>query len=149
MSAANNDEPLSLEGLVFEAVTVVEQGNVSRKLDMGNEETKLALGNYSIDVAAGAVEISAMQSITLKVGTSKIVLDQSGVTIDGIMIAVTGVAKVDVGAPLTTVKADGIASVGSIAKAVFEYKIITHTNKIKIFLIATKKILLCKKFLFL
>lgn len=64
----------------------IDMGNRSTTLKMGNDTTELKLGNLSIKCALGAVSIEAMQSITLKVGQSTIVVDQTGVTIKGMMI---------------------------------------------------------------
>jgi type VI secretion system secreted protein VgrG len=49
-----------------------------------------------------------MQSITLKVGQNSIEINQSGITIKGIMVKVEGTAMVDAKAPMTTVKGDGM-----------------------------------------
>ena len=52
--------------------------------------------------------MTAMQSIELKVGSSSVKLDQSGVTIKGMMIKAKGTAMAEVKAPMTTVKGDGM-----------------------------------------
>jgi type VI secretion system secreted protein VgrG len=64
----------------------IDTGNRSTTLKMGNDTTALKMGNLSIKCDLGAVTIEAMQSITLKVGQSTIVVDQTGVTIKGMMI---------------------------------------------------------------
>jgi type VI secretion system secreted protein VgrG len=64
----------------------IEMGNRSTTLKMGNDTTELKMGNLSIKCDLGAVTIEAMQSITLKVGQSSLVVDQTGVTIKGMMI---------------------------------------------------------------
>jgi len=78
--------------------TTLNQGNQSTKLDMGNQSTtldkgnqsiKLAMGNQSTNVDLGKIDITAMQSITLTVGANSIKIDQSGVTIQGIMVKIT------------------------------------------------------------
>jgi type VI secretion system secreted protein VgrG len=66
----------------------LDQGNQSTTLKMGNQSTELNMGNQSTNVDLGSISMEAMQSITLKVGQSKITIDQMGVTIEGMMIKV-------------------------------------------------------------
>ncbi|MFT8247003.1 type VI secretion system Vgr family protein [Roseomonas sp. BN140053] len=82
-------------------VTEVSKGDETRKIAMGNRSTEISMGNETlsvkmgnIDVKAdlGKIDIEAMQSITLKVGGSSIVIDQIGVTIKGtVKVEVKGV----------------------------------------------------------
>jgi type VI secretion system secreted protein VgrG len=66
----------------------IDMGNQTNTLKMGNQSTKLNMGNQSTNCDLGAISMEAMQSITLKVGASKITIDQMGVTIEGMMIKV-------------------------------------------------------------
>jgi type VI secretion system secreted protein VgrG len=66
--------------------TTVEMGNVSMTVSMGNESHSLKLGNFALKCDLGAITLEAMQSITLKVGQSSVVVDQLGVTTKGMMI---------------------------------------------------------------
>ena len=66
--------------------TTVEMGNASLTVSMGNESHKIKLGNYELKCDLGMITLEAMQSITLKVGQSSLVLDQTGVTTKGMMI---------------------------------------------------------------
>jgi type VI secretion system secreted protein VgrG len=59
------------------------KGNENHEIT-GNNEKKVT-GTYTNDVT-GAITIESKQSITLKVGGNSIVIDQSGITIKGIMI---------------------------------------------------------------
>lgn len=59
------------------------KGNESHEIT-GNNDKKVT-GTYSNDVT-GSITIESKQSITLKVGGNSIVIDQSGITINGIMI---------------------------------------------------------------
>ncbi|MBS1857937.1 MAG: type VI secretion system tip protein VgrG [Acidobacteria bacterium] len=70
--------------------TELKMGNQSTTLDMGNQSTELKLGNQSTQVDLGKIDMTAMQSITLTVGGSSIKVDQMGVTIQGMMIKITG-----------------------------------------------------------
>ncbi len=64
----------------------IDTGNRSTTIKMGNDATELKMGNLSVKCALGAITMEAMQSITLKVGQSTVVIDQTGVTIKGMMI---------------------------------------------------------------
>jgi type VI secretion system secreted protein VgrG len=79
----------------------LNQGNQSVTLDMGNQTTKLSMGNQTTNLDLGQATTEAMQSITLKVGANSIVIDQTGVTIKGIMITIEGEA-------ITEVKGDAV-----------------------------------------
>jgi type VI secretion system secreted protein VgrG len=86
----------------------IKQGNQKTTLDMGNDSTLLKMGNMDTKLNLGKEEREAMQSIELKVGQSSVKLDQTGVTIKGIMINIEGQAMVTVKSPMTTVKGDGL-----------------------------------------
>ncbi|WP_237216239.1 type VI secretion system Vgr family protein [Falsiroseomonas oryziterrae] len=95
----------------------VKQGNLETKVDTGNYDigvksgnmgTKVDTGNYTLKTSAGAVTIEAGQSITLKVGSNSVVIDNTGITIKGTMLTLKGDAKADLVSPMTTVKGDGM-----------------------------------------
>ncbi|MGH7024964.1 MAG: type VI secretion system Vgr family protein [Caulobacteraceae bacterium] len=75
----------------------VEQGNESVKVSQGNMSIDVAQGNYSLATDLGSVNVKAMQQIVLTVGQNSITIDQTGVTINGLMIDVEGSA-------MTTIK---------------------------------------------
>jgi type VI secretion system secreted protein VgrG len=64
----------------------VEQGNLSTTVSKGSSSHTVSLGDMTIKCDAGSVTIEAMQKITLKVGSSTVVIDQMGVTTKGTMI---------------------------------------------------------------
>jgi type VI secretion system secreted protein VgrG len=68
----------------------LDQGNKSTTLKMGNDSTTLNMGNQTTSIKLGKQETTAMQSIELKVGGSKILINQMGVTIEGMMIKING-----------------------------------------------------------
>jgi type VI secretion system secreted protein VgrG len=86
----------------------VEQGNRTLKIQKGNVSETLDLGNHDLKISAGAQTTEAMQSITLKVGSNSIKIDQTGITINGMMVKVEGTTMLDAKSPLTTVKGDGM-----------------------------------------
>jgi len=90
---------------------VVDQGNQTITLNSGNQTTELKAGNQSTKVDAGTITTEAMQSITLKVGQNSIVIDQTGVTIKGLMITVQGQVQVKVTSPMTQINGDAMTTV--------------------------------------
>jgi type VI secretion system secreted protein VgrG len=86
----------------------VKTGNLDESVDMGNYKVGVKMGNYTLKTDLGAVTIEAMQSITLKVGTNSVEISQSGITIKGLMLTLKGTAMAELGAPMTTVKGDGM-----------------------------------------
>ena len=78
------------ETIVKDTTIEIKQGNHSTTVDMGNQSIQVKMGNQTTKVDLGKIDIEAMQSITLKVGQSSIVIDQMGVTVKGMMIKVQG-----------------------------------------------------------
>jgi type VI secretion system secreted protein VgrG len=89
--------------------TKVDQGNVSTKVAMGNVSTKVDMGNVSLKAGLGKVAYEAMQGIELKVGQSSITIDQTGIKIKGMMVAIEGQMQTEVKGLMT--KVDGSAMV--------------------------------------
>jgi type VI secretion system secreted protein VgrG len=83
-------------------------GNDMLTVEKGNCNTKVNMGNYVLDVDAGKATITAMTSIELKVGGNSIKIEQSGITIKGVMVTVQADAKLDAKSPMTTVNGDGM-----------------------------------------
>ncbi len=77
-------------------------------LEQGNDSTTVSMGDHSLDVSAGKSTVEAAVSIELKVGSNSIKIDQSGITIKGIMIKIEGSATAEMKSPMTTVKGDGM-----------------------------------------
>lgn len=100
--------------------TTLEQGSETRELkmgdrsttlDMGNDTLELKLGNQSTKLDLGAASTEAMQSIELKVGANSVTIDQTGVTIKGMLISIEGQVQTEVKGLLTTVNADALLQV--------------------------------------
>ena len=68
----------------------VKQGNLTTKLDLGKSTTE------------------AMQSIELKVGQNSVKIDQSGITIKGMMVKIEGSTMSEMKAPMTTINGDAM-----------------------------------------
>lgn len=93
-------ETISIDG--NQSLTIT-QGNQSTLLKMGNQSTELSIGNQSTKVDLGSVSITAMQSITLTVGSNSITIDPTGITLNGLMLELTGSTSIDVESPMVDV----------------------------------------------
>lgn len=89
----------------------LNMGNQATTLKMGNQDTKIQTGNQTTKLDLGKSSTETMQGIELKVGANSIKIDQSGITLEGLLVKVTGKMMAEVSAPLTTVKADGVLTV--------------------------------------
>jgi len=92
-----------------ESITI---GN-GRTAEISAKDDKLTVkqGDLSIEVSMGKATITAMQSIELKVGSSKIRIDQNGVSITGLVINVSGDATVSIDAPMTSISGDATMTI--------------------------------------
>jgi type VI secretion system secreted protein VgrG len=86
----------------------ISQGNRETTLGQGNDSKNVKMGNHSINVGMGKSTIEAMTSIELKVGGNSIKIDQSGITIKGLMVKIQADAMLEAKSPMTTVKGDGM-----------------------------------------
>ena len=89
----------------------VTDGNHSIAISKGNLSTDVKMGNVSLKAGLGKIDNEAMQSIELKVGQSSIKLDQTGVTIKGMMIKIEGQIQTQVKGMMTQVNADAMLMV--------------------------------------
>ncbi len=86
----------------------IKQGNRKTQLDMGNAELVLKMGNKTTKIDLGKSTTEAMQSIEMKVGENSIKVDQTGVTIKGLMVKIEGTAMAEMKAPMTKVTGDAM-----------------------------------------
>jgi type VI secretion system secreted protein VgrG len=86
----------------------IKQGNVTETLGQGNHSTTVKLGNHDLKISAGAQTVEAMQSITLKVGSNSIKIDQTGITVKGLMVKIEGTVMLDLKSVMTSVKGDAM-----------------------------------------
>jgi len=98
------DDKQTVKGTRTEEIT----GNTKLTITQGNYDTKLSQGNMSTKVSAGSLAEEAAQKIEMKVGGNSITIDQSGITIKGIMVKIEGSAMFEAKAPMSTVKGDGM-----------------------------------------
>ena len=88
--------------------TTLKMGNQTTQVDTGNMSTTLKLGNLTTKLSLGKIVMEAMQSIEFKVGANSIKIDQTGVTVKGIMVNVEGTAMAKLKSPMTQVNGDGM-----------------------------------------
>ncbi|MBX9749499.1 MAG: type VI secretion system tip protein VgrG [Roseococcus sp.] len=95
----------------LDRTATITEGHESLTVKMGNMSTLVKMGNISTKASLGKIEIEAMQSITLKVGASKIHMTPTSIDIESVMITVKGSAMLTTQAPMATHKADGIMTI--------------------------------------
>jgi len=95
----------------------LEQGNDDLKVEMGNLTTKVSMGDITIKADLGKISIEAMQEISLKVGSSSVVLSQTGVTIKGLMVKAEATTQAEVKGLMTKVEGSAMVQVkGAVAQ---------------------------------
>jgi type VI secretion system secreted protein VgrG len=99
---------ISWEAQAGDISTLAGGGDISTEASAGNISTKAGQGNISTKAELGKITMEAMQEIELKVGSNSIKIDQSGVTIKGMMVKVEGTITAEVKSPMTTVKGDAM-----------------------------------------
>lgn len=91
--------------------TTTVQGDTSLTVQQGNHSITISTGNHSMTVSTGSASMTVTQaitlqsnmSITLQVASNSIVINASGITINGAMVTVTGTATAQVTAPSTMI----------------------------------------------
>jgi type VI secretion system secreted protein VgrG len=86
----------------------IKQGNLTTTLEQGNETHELKMGNLTTKLDMGAASTEAMQSIELKVGQNSIKIDQTGVTIQGMMVNIQGQIQTQVQGTMTQISGDAM-----------------------------------------
>ncbi|MGQ3674530.1 type VI secretion system Vgr family protein [Xanthobacter sp. TB0139] len=89
----------------------VSQGNLTTTVSQGNHAVKVAAGNATLKCDGGSITMEAASSITLKVGGNSVVINQSGVTVKGTQVNITGDAKVQVKGAMVNVNGDGTVQI--------------------------------------
>jgi type VI secretion system secreted protein VgrG len=97
----------------------VDTGNHTTTIGKGNQTNTVSLGNIKVEASAGSISVKAAQainiesslSINLKVGQSTLTLDNTGVTIKGMMIAVAGQVSTDIKGLMTSLKGDAMVTI--------------------------------------
>jgi type VI secretion system secreted protein VgrG len=74
----------------------VKEGNDTITLEQGNRVLTVKMGDRNTEVSLGKDTLEAMQQIVLKVGQSKITIDQTSITLEAMMINIHGTVMTDV-----------------------------------------------------
>ncbi len=114
-------QTITIEG---DQTTTIKQGNREATLDSGNDTLTVSSGSHKIDVSAGKSELSAAQSIELKVGGNSVKIDTSsitltvggasvkvemtGVTLKGMMIKGEADVQAEIKGLMTSIKGDAM-----------------------------------------
>jgi type VI secretion system secreted protein VgrG len=89
----------------------IQQGNRQVTIDMGNDTLTIKTGNQTTNINLGSSSTQAMQSIELKVGQNSIKIDQTGITLQGMMIKVQGQVQTQVQGTMVQVSGDAMTQV--------------------------------------
>ena len=100
IKSVDNDQRINIHNNRNE---FVEVGDDTIVIEQGNRFVQVDVGNDSLSVEKGSHTTEAMQSITLKVGQSSIVLNQCGVTIKGMVIQIQATGMLVLQGKLTTI----------------------------------------------
>ena len=105
--AVDNDRTVTVGNA--EKVTI---GN-GRTTQISASDDKLTVqqGDLSIAVSLGKITITALQSIELTVGTSTVRIDQTGVSLSGMSISLSGDGAVSIEAPITSISGDASVAI--------------------------------------
>ncbi len=90
----------------------VQMGNQDVTVAMGNQTINVRMGNRQVKVALGSIQEQAMQGIELKVGPNSIKIDNTGVTIKGVMVKIEGMMQAELKGLMTTVNGSAMLKAG-------------------------------------
>ncbi len=89
----------------------ISQGNRQVTIDMGNDTLTIKMGNQTTKLNLGSSSTEAMQSIELKVGQNSIKIDQTGITLQGMMIKVQGQVQTQIQGLMVQVSGDAMTQI--------------------------------------
>jgi type VI secretion system secreted protein VgrG len=78
----------------------IQRGDDKLEVQKGNLSIDVKMGDISVKADLGKIEVEAMQSITLKVGSNQIVVDMTGVHIQGMKVDLQANAMITQSAPM-------------------------------------------------
>ncbi|MBL8834636.1 MAG: type VI secretion system tip protein VgrG [Alphaproteobacteria bacterium] len=93
---------------VVENDDTLDVGNDQSEKIKRNRSVEVTLGNDTLKVPLGMCKIEAGIMIELKVGTSTLTVDQTGIRLNGLLISVQGTTAVITQAPMITENASGM-----------------------------------------
>jgi type VI secretion system secreted protein VgrG len=87
---------------------IIEKGSRETTISKGSDKLTISMGDQVTKVALGASKLEAMKSIELKVGGNSIKIDQTGITLKGIMIKIEGQGITEMKGAMTKVSGDAM-----------------------------------------
>ena len=85
-----------------DAITDV-QNNRTTTVDQGDDTLNVKFGNQITQVDLGCIQMEALQKIELKVGQNTIVIDQTGIAINGLMFKAEGMTMAEIKSVMTSI----------------------------------------------
>jgi type VI secretion system secreted protein VgrG len=113
----SNDRTMTVTKNISETVsqgnksTTVSKGNVVMDVNSGNYNLTLGSGNANVKCDGGSILLQATNSITLKVGSNEIVINQSGVTIKGTLVEATADSTAKITGAVVQVNGSGMVKI--------------------------------------
>lgn len=96
------DEKVTIKGGRTNEITKNDKLSIKQNLDVD------VTSNITMKSTGGKISMQAPISIEFKVGGNSIKIDQSGISMKGIMVKVAGSAMAEIKAPMVTAKADAM-----------------------------------------
>jgi type VI secretion system secreted protein VgrG len=93
-------------------VLSLKKGDRNVILEMGNDQLQLKMGNSVTKLDLGKSQTEALQSIELKVGQSSIKIDQTGITIKGLVVKIDGQVMTDIKGVMTQMQGSAMLKAG-------------------------------------
>ncbi len=114
--AITKDNVLTVKGkqartITGDDTTEIKEGDSSLRAKLGKIAVEAKVGNITVKTGAGSITMEAMQAIELKVGANSIKIDQTGITMKGIMVKIEGQAMADVKAPMVQINGDAVVKI--------------------------------------
>ncbi|ACR69913.1 type VI secretion system tip protein VgrG [Edwardsiella ictaluri] len=101
------------------------EGDTLTEVKSGNSTLQVDRGDHATRVSAGSLHLEAGTSITLSVGSNRIVIDSSGVLIEGMDITVKGKQSIDASGLSVAIKGTQSASLSSSAEVEVSSSVMT------------------------
>ncbi len=98
--AVGGNETVEVQGKQTETV----KGDRTVEITEGHDGLTVKMGNITVNADLGSISVEAMQSIELKVGANSVKIDQTGVTIKGMIVKIEGQMMTEVKSPMTKVE---------------------------------------------
>jgi type VI secretion system secreted protein VgrG len=103
-----NDQSITIQS--GDQSVTLNDGDQSISLKTGSQSVQLDMGDITMQVTQGAISMSAMQSITMRVGDNSVVIDQSGITVNGMLVELMATGSANFSGAMVAISGDGEVS---------------------------------------